>query len=239
MGETCPLSSQLVNFQPGGFHSSIYPPVMAYNCTVLRKKPSVICLNAVENLSNSCVDSGIPEELVWKCHIPAHLIQRALENCFTKIVTVLSRSTRLQIYVSMFFDRTEYLALQRLTVLLFGFFFFFFSLLAGWLSGKKGEEKGNEVPPRRPRIHCSVFWLVMWVFVLAYPCCCAGQGIKNYTAHRTFSHPLLQSKPLGQPQAYNTGVPRWRLEVINLSQRNSTQSLPLLRNLHSLVSKRV
>lgn len=74
MGETCPLSSQLVNFQPGGFHSSIYPPVMAYNCTVLRKKPSVICLNAVENLSNSCVDSGIPEELVCKCHIPAHLI---------------------------------------------------------------------------------------------------------------------------------------------------------------------
>jgi len=74
MGETCPLSSQFASFQPGGFHSSICPPRMEYYCTILRKKPSVICLDAVENLSNSCVDSGIQEELGCKYHIPVHLI---------------------------------------------------------------------------------------------------------------------------------------------------------------------
>lgn len=73
MSETCPSSSELVTLQPQEVHS-IFPPVMAHNCTVLRKKLSLICLNAVENLSNSCLYSGMQEEMACKCHIPAHLI---------------------------------------------------------------------------------------------------------------------------------------------------------------------
>lgn len=108
---------------------------------------------------------------------------------------------RLHIHLSSFFWQNKTSSFATLNCFAFPPYF---TLLSKWLSGKRSE-KGNEVLPLRLGMHYSVFGLVTWVSVLEYPCCCAGQGINSYTAHRAFSHPLLQSKPKGNLRLITPG----------------------------------